>query len=99
MNIGIIGSGAADSLCASRLSRNGGTVLLFDPRGAWEKPCGGGVTAKAFARYPFLRGCVDTHRSIGRLAVISPRGVGAQIGLEEPICIYSRTVLNQLLLD
>ena len=35
------------SLCASRLSRNGQKVLLFDPRGAWEKPCGGGVTSKS----------------------------------------------------
>jgi geranylgeranyl reductase family protein len=99
MNIGIIGAGPAGSLCASRLSRSGGSVLLFDPRGAWEKPCGGGVTAKAFARYPFLRGCVDTHRSIGRLAVISPRGARADVALEEPLCIYSRTTLNQLVLD
>jgi len=99
MNIGIIGAGPAGSLCASRLSRNGAKVLLFDPRGAWEKPCGGGVTAKAFAHYPFLSGCVDTHRSIGRLAVISPRGTRMQVVLAEPICIYSRTVLNQLLLD
>jgi len=99
MNIGIIGAGPAGSLCASRLSRNGQKVLLFDPRGAWEKPCGGGVTSKAFARYPFLRTCVDTHRSIGKLAVISPRGRRTQVTLEEPICIYSRAVLNQLLLD
>jgi len=99
MNIGIIGAGPAGSLCASRLSQNGQKVLLFDPRGAWEKPCGGGVTAKAFARYPFLRSCVDTHRSIGKLAVISPRGTRTQVTLEEPVCIYSRTVLNQLLLD
>ncbi len=99
MNIGIIGAGPAGSLCASRLAQNGGNVLLFDPRGAWEKPCGGGVTAKAFGRYPFLNSCVDTHRSIGRLAVVSPRGAQTQIVLEEPICIYSRSVLNQLLLD
>jgi len=57
------------------------------------------VTSKAFARYPFLRTCVDTHRSIGKLAVISPRGMRTQVTLEEPVCIYSRTVLNQLLLD
>jgi geranylgeranyl reductase family protein len=99
MNIGIIGAGPAGSLCASRLSGNGRKVLLFDPRGAWEKPCGGGVTAKAFARYPFLRTCVETHRSIGNLAVISPRGMRTQVTLEEPVCIYSRTVLNRLLLD
>ena len=48
---------------------------------------------------PFLNSCVDTHRSIGRLAVVSPRGAQTQVVLEEPICIYSRSVLNQLLLD
>lgn len=99
MNVGIIGAGPAGSLCASRLSRNGQKVLLFDLRGAWEKPCGGGVTAKAFARYPFLRTCVDTHRRIGKLAVVSPQGMRTEVTLEEPVCIYSRTVLNQLLLD
>ncbi|MCI0348245.1 MAG: NAD(P)/FAD-dependent oxidoreductase [Acidobacteriales bacterium] len=99
MNIGIIGAGPAGSLCASRLSRSGARVLLFDRRGAWEKPCGGGVTAKAVARYPLLNGCVETHRRIRSLAVISPRGARTRVMLEEPICIYSRTVLNQLLLD
>jgi len=99
MNIGIIGAGPAGSVCSSSLSRQGANVLLFDPRGAWEKPCGGGVTAKAFSAYPFLRSCVETHRSIERLVVISPRGAEAQVVLEEPICIYSRSVLNRLLLD
>src|SRR5262245_12372332 len=99
MNIGIIGAGPAGSLCASRLSRNGGKVLLFDPRGAWEKPCGGGISAKAFVRYPFLRDCLDPHRSPLRMDVISPRGARMHVLLEEPICIYSRTVLNQMLID
>src|SRR5688500_17443200 len=99
MNIGIIGAGPGGSLCASRLAQNGGNGLLFDPRGAREQPCGGGITAKAFGRYPFLNSCVDTHRSISRLAVVSPRGAQTQVVLEEPICIYSRSVLNQLLLD
>jgi flavin-dependent dehydrogenase len=99
MNIGIIGAGPAGSLCASRLSKSGANVLLFDPRGAWEKPCGGGITVKAFERYPFFHSCLDTHRSIGRLAVISPRDARTEVLLEAPICIYSRTVLNQLLLD
>lgn len=99
MKIGIIGGGPAGSLCASRVARNGGNVLLFDPRGAWEKPCGGGVTSKAFRHYPFLESCVNTHRRIGSLSVVSPRGAQTHVVLEEPICIYSRTALNQLLLD
>ncbi|MBM3804245.1 MAG: NAD(P)/FAD-dependent oxidoreductase [Acidimicrobiia bacterium] len=99
MKIGIIGAGPAGSLCASRLSESGQSVLLFDPRGAWEKPCGGGVTVKALARYPFLRGCMEACRSVSQLQVISPRGARAKVMLEEPISIYSRTALNRLLLE
>ncbi|PYV37454.1 MAG: hypothetical protein DMG06_28010 [Acidobacteria bacterium] len=49
MRIGIIGAGPAGSLCASLLSQAGSEVLLFDDRGVWEKPCGGGVTHIAIA--------------------------------------------------
>jgi flavin-dependent dehydrogenase len=75
-------------------------VLLFDPRGAWEKPCGGGVTAKAVCALSLSahlrRILIEVSAS---WPVISPRGMRTQVTLEEPICIYSRTVLNQLLLD
>ena len=44
-----MGAGPAGSLCASLLSQAGSEVLLFDDRGVWEKPCGGGVTHIAIA--------------------------------------------------
>ena len=28
--------------------------MLFDEKLAWEKPCGGGLTYKAYSQYPFL---------------------------------------------
>jgi flavin-dependent dehydrogenase len=98
MRIGIVGAGPAGSLCASLLSGNGCEVLLFDHRGAWEKPCGGGVTYKGVDRYPFLRNCLETCRTIQTLQVVSPRNAQVEVVLEEPISIYSRSALNQLLL-
>jgi flavin-dependent dehydrogenase len=98
MRIGIVGAGPAGSLCASLLSSSGCEVLLFDHRGAWEKPCGGGVTHKGVDRYPFLRNCLETCRTIRTLQVVSPRNAQVEVVLEEPISIYSRSALNQLLL-
>jgi flavin-dependent dehydrogenase len=98
MRIGIVGAGPAGSLCASLLSVNGCEVLLFDHRGAWEKPCGGGITHKGVARYPFLENCLEPHRKIRTLRVASPRNAQVEVALEEPIAIYSRSALNKLLL-
>ncbi len=99
MKIGIIGAGPAGALCADRLARLGVTVLLFDPRGAWEKPCGGGVTQKALLRYEFLSDCLDNRRQIRGMTVVSPGNAQVRMALDEPLAIYSRTHLNRLLLD
>lgn len=99
MKIGIIGAGPAGSLCASQLARLGGRVLLFDPKGVWEKPCGGGVTPKALLRYPFLNDCLDKRRQIRGMTVASPTNAQVQVALDQPLAVYSRTDLNRLILD
>ena len=50
----IVGAGPSGATAAERLARAGLDVTLFDPKGAWEKPCGGGVTTKALERYAYL---------------------------------------------
>ena len=99
MKVGIVGAGPAGSLCGSILSQVGCDVLLFDYHGAWEKPCGGGVTTKALTRYPFLRESLEPYRNIKRIKVISPRNAAVTVPLENSLHIYSRKVLNQILLD
>ncbi|MFN6202944.1 MAG: FAD-dependent oxidoreductase, partial [Acidobacteriota bacterium] len=54
MKIAIIGAGPAGAQLAHELSMQGAEVDLYDPRPPWEKPCGGGVTSKALAEFPFL---------------------------------------------
>src|ERR1017187_9847096 len=36
------------------LASAGLAVQVFDEKLAWEKPCGGGLTHKAYTQYPFL---------------------------------------------
>src|SRR6266850_2302934 len=46
-NVAIIGGGPAGAQCARRLAEAGVPATLFEPRTAFEKPCGGGVPGRA----------------------------------------------------
>ncbi len=52
--VAILGGGPAGAFAAERLASAGLRVALFDEKLAWEKPCGGGLTYKAYNQYPFL---------------------------------------------
>ena len=52
MNVAVVGGGPAGSLLAFKLARDGARPTLFDASHPREKPCGGGVTAKALALLP-----------------------------------------------
>lgn len=49
---GVIGAGPTGARAAELLARHGASVLLFDPRARWEKPCGGRLTPAAFDEIP-----------------------------------------------
>ncbi len=94
-----MGGGPSGALCGERLARSGFEVTLFDEHLAWEKPCGGGLTHKAVEAYPFLLDGPHPKRLVRTVELISSRGHRAQLRLDQPIVIYSRAVLNGLLLD
>src|SRR5438034_1214099 len=48
-DVAVVGAGPAGARAAYRLARNGARVLLADFSHPREKPCGGGVTARALA--------------------------------------------------
>ena len=52
--VAILGGGPAGAFAAEQLASAGLSVQLFDEKLAWEKPCGGGLTYKAYNQYPFL---------------------------------------------
>jgi flavin-dependent dehydrogenase len=86
-------------MCGERLARSGCTVTIYDEHLAWEKPCGGGLTHKAIQAYPFLLNGPHPKKLIRTVELISSKGHRALLALDQPIVIYSRTVLNGLLLD
>lgn len=97
--IAIIGGGPAGAFAAAELARAGREVFLFDEKMAWEKPCGGGLTDKALARWPFLRDAQVDRNWIGDCELIAPSGRRVRFALERQIAIFSRLQLNGLLLD
>jgi flavin-dependent dehydrogenase len=97
--IAVIGGGPAGALAAAELARAGRDVLLFDEKLAWEKPCGGGLTDKALAQWPFLRDAQVERNWVSDCELIAPSGRRVQFPLERPIAIFARLKLNGLLLD
>src|SRR5262249_27368008 len=70
-----------------------------DEKLAWEKPCGGGLTHKALEKYPFLLEARTEFSDIRQCEIISPSGRRVQFAMRHQIAIFSRFVLNGLLLD
>lgn len=97
--IAIVGGGPAGAMAAAKLAAGGRKVILFDEKLAWEKPCGGGITHKALTEYPFLRDAHAEHNIVGACEFISPAGRRTTMELNKPLAIFSRHVLNGLLLD
>ena len=97
--VAIVGGGPSGAVCGERLAQAGFRVTLFDEHLAWEKPCGGGLTHKAIEAYPFLLDGPHPKKLIRTVELISSSGHRARLELDKPIVIYSRTVLNGLLLD
>lgn len=96
--IAVLGGGPAGAFTAERLACAGANVTLIDEKLAWEKPCGGGLTYKAYKQYPFLIENDTPKRSITQTHISSPRVGSAELELTRPILIYSRYELNNLLL-
>lgn len=97
--IGVIGGGPAGAFAAAQLATGGYEVLLFDEKLAWEKPCGGGLTDKALARWPFLADAEVERKWITECELIAPSGRVAAFRLDRRIAIFSRKILNHLLLN
>ncbi len=97
--IAIVGGGPSGAICGERLAGAGFEVTLYDERLAWEKPCGGGLTHKAIAAYPFLLESPHPKKLVRAVELISSRGHRVRLHLDQPIVIYSRAVLNGLLLE
>ncbi|MBZ5667461.1 MAG: NAD(P)/FAD-dependent oxidoreductase [Acidobacteriia bacterium] len=97
--VAILGGGPAGAFAAERLASAGLQVLLFDEKLAWEKPCGGGLTYKAYSQYPFLLENSTPKRFVSETVLAAPKAGGVSLKLDQPLLIYSRFDLNRLLLE
>jgi flavin-dependent dehydrogenase len=95
----IVGGGPSGAMCGEQLARAGHSVDIFDEHLAWEKPCGGGLTYRATQCYPFLLDNPSPKKFIRNVEIVSAENQRAQLDLDHPIVIYSRTILNGLLLE
>lgn len=97
--IAVLGGGPAGAFAAERLAAAGIEATVIDEKLAWEKPCGGGVTHKAYQRYPFLFESAGPKQVVAKAALGAPRVGEIAFRLSHPLVIYSRFDLNMMLLE
>ncbi len=97
--IAVLGGGPAGAFAAERLARAGLETRVFDEKLAWEKPCGGGLTYKAYRDYPFLIENSTPKKLVTETFLAAPKAGAVKMALSHPLVIYSRQNLNQMLLD
>jgi len=98
MKVAVLGGGPSGAFAAERLAAAGVETLLFDEKLAWEKPCGGGLTWKAYSRYPFLFENDSPKRIVTETVLAAPKSKPVTLKLDRPLLIYSRFDLNGMLL-
>jgi geranylgeranyl reductase family protein len=89
----VVGGGPAGATAARALALGGARVVVLDratfPR---NKPCGGGLTYRAIARFPHLHAAlprISTH-AINRLYMEGPAGKSVVVETERPTVIMVR---------
>src|SRR6267142_6898317 len=97
--VAILGGGPAGAFAAEQLASAGLRVVLMDEKLAWEKPCGGGLTHKAYSQYPFLKDNSTPKRLVTETVLAAPKAGEVSLTLGDPLLIYSRFDLNRMLLE
>lgn len=98
-DVAILGGGPAGAFAAERLAAAGVSTVLLDEKLAWEKPCGGGLTYKAYSQYPFLMENGTPKKTVTETRMAAPGTGEVSLTLERPLLIYSRVDLNRMLLE
>lgn len=97
--VAVLGGGPAGAFAAERLAAAGLRTILFDEKLAWEKPCGGGLTYKAYNTYPFLIQNDKPKKLVTETRLAAPGAGATRMMLRHPLVVYSRFELNRMLLD
>lgn len=98
-DVAVVGAGPAGAYLAQKLAAAGVKVALFDPAAPWEKPCGGGITHKAWSRFPILADSrLPRYEALSSVQVTS---TGRFFVIDEghPLLIVNRRELSELMLQ
>jgi geranylgeranyl reductase family protein len=98
MNITVVGAGPAGSWLSILLAKRGHTVTLIDPQAPWEKPCGGGVTAKALSAFDIFHSDLP-RQYIDRITIYFADTTAVSIVPQQPLAVVSRRELGRCLLE
>ncbi len=97
-SVAVLGGGPAGASAAERLARAGLKTVILDEKLAWEKPCGGGLTYKAYSQYPYLIENDTPKKLVTDTFLAAPKSGAYKMALSQPLVIYSRLDLNGMLL-
>ena len=99
MKVAVVGAGPAGALAATHLARGGARVTVFDASHPREKPCGGGLTAKALRLLPEAPASDPLPvRFVDRCRFDSGSGDSGEVELTQRVGIASRLALDAWLL-
>ena len=98
MQITVVGAGPAGTWASILLARRGHTVTLADPQAPWEKPCGGGVTAKALSSFGIFASDLP-RKSIERITIYFGDKTSVSVSPQQPLAVLSRRELGKYLMD
>jgi menaquinone-9 beta-reductase len=99
MKVGVVGGGPAGALAAWRLARDGHQAVVYDASHPREKPCGGGLTARALDLLPPAPADDPLPaRWVERCRFESAGDDAVELALPRPVAIAARRQLDGWLL-
>src|SRR2546425_12971185 len=98
MHIAVLGAGPAGAWASVLLARRGHSVTLIDAQAPWDKPCGGGVTAKALSHFEIFTSDLP-RKNIDRITIYFGDKNSVTVTPAKPIAVLSRRELGKYLLD
>ncbi len=98
MQIAVVGAGPAGSWASTLLARRGHSVTLIDSQAPWEKPCGGGVTAKALSSFGIFESDLPRN-NVDQITIYFGDKLFVSVTPQDPIAVVSRRELGQYLLE
>lgn len=98
MRIAVVGAGPAGTWASVLLAQRGHSVTLLDPQAPWEKPCGGGVTAKALAGFGIFESDLPRN-NIEHVTIYFADKNSVTVTPQKPIAVLSRRELGKYLVD